>query len=84
MAVLRLVGGRLRVLWLDDALMRVCPETIYRWIYSNRTHRKRWAHRLPRGHRYRRRHADVALPAPCRIPISKRPPETGDRSGFDH
>ena len=30
------VSGRLRVLWPDDALMRVCPETIYRWVYSSR------------------------------------------------
>ena len=30
------VSGRLRVLWPDDAPMRVCPETIYRWVYSSR------------------------------------------------
>lgn len=38
-----LISGRLRVLWPDDALMRVCPETIYRWVYSSRPLRERWA-----------------------------------------
>ena len=51
-----LISGRLRILWPDDALMRVCPETIYRWVYSSRPLRERWARCLPRGHRRRRRH----------------------------
>ena len=54
------VSGRLRVLWPDDALMRVCPETIYRWVYSSRPLRERWARCLPRGHRRRRRHGCVS------------------------
>ncbi len=41
------VSGRPRVLWPDDALMRVCPETIYRWVYSSRPLRERWARCLP-------------------------------------
>ena len=59
-----LISGRLRVLWPDDALMRVCPETIYRWVYSSRPLRERWARCLPRGHRRRRRHGCVS--ANCR------------------
>ena len=81
------VSGRLRVLWPDDALMRVCPETIYRWVYSSRPLRERWARCLPRGHRRRRRHGGrrtSRFPIPGRVPISERPPEAGDRSGFGH
>ena len=68
-----LISGRLRVLWPDDALMRVCPETIYRWVYSSRPLRERWARCLPRGHRRRRRHGGrrtSRFPIPGRVPIS--------------
>lgn len=30
------VSGRLRVLFPGDDAMRVCPETVYRWIYSSK------------------------------------------------
>ena len=81
------VSGRLRVLWPDDALMRVCPETIYRWVYSSRPLRERWARCLPRGHRRRRRHGGrrtSRFPIPGRAPISERPPEADGRSAFGH
>ena len=81
------VSGRLRVLWPDDALMRVCPETIYRWVYSSRPLRERWARCLPRGHRRRRRHGGrrtSRFPIPGRVPISERPPEADGRSAFGH
>jgi len=77
----------LRVLWPDDALMRVCPETIYRWVYSSRPLRERWARCLPRGHRRRRRHGGrrtSRFPIPGRVPISERPPEADGRSAFGH
>ncbi|KAB6789436.1 IS30 family transposase, partial [Bifidobacterium longum] len=80
-----LISGRLRVLWPDDALMRVCPETIYRWVYSSRPLRERWARCLPRGHRRRRRHGGrrtSRFPIPGRVPISERPPEADGRSAF--
>ena len=82
-----LISGRLRVLWPDDALMRVCPETIYRWVYSSRPLRERWARCLPRGHRRRRRHGGrrtSRFPIPGRVPISERPPEADGRSAFGH
>ena len=75
-----LISGRLRVLWPDDALMRVCPETIYRWVYSSRPLRERWARCLPRGHRRRRRHGGrrtSRFPIPGRVPLSQRPPAIG-------
>ena len=77
-----LISGRLRVLWPDDALMRVCPETIYRWVYSSRPLRERWARCLPRGHRRRRRHGGrrtSRFPIPGRVPISERPPEADEQ-----
>ena len=45
------VSGRLRVLFPGDDAMRVCPETVYRWIHSSKPRRERRARCLPRGHR---------------------------------
>ncbi|WP_270838555.1 IS30 family transposase [Bifidobacterium pseudocatenulatum] len=81
------IGGRLRVLFPDDSAMRVCPETVYRWIHADRHRRERWARCLPRGHRRRRRRGGrrtSRFPIPGRVPISERPPEAGGRSGFGH
>ena len=82
-----LISGRLRVLWPDDALMRVCPETIYRWVYSSRPLRERWA-RCPaaRGHRRRRRAAAGgrrASRSPAECP-SRTPAGADGRSAFGH
>lgn len=71
----------------DDALMRVCPETIYRWIYADGSRRDRWARCLPRGHRRRRRRGGrraPRFPIPGRTPIHERPFDPGDRGGFGH
>ena len=81
------VSGRLRVLFPGDDAMRVCPETVYRWIYSSKPRRERWARCLPRGHRRRRKHAGRRVsrfPIPGRVSIAGRPPEADDRSGFGH
>ena len=81
------VSGRPRVLFPDDSAMRVCPETVYRWIHADRHRRERWARCLPRGHRRRRRRdggRTSRFPIPGRVPIPERPPEAGDRSGFGH
>ncbi len=81
------VSGRLRVLFPDDPIMRVCPETVYRWIYSSKPRRARWARCLPRGHRRRRKRMGrkaSRFPIPGRVSISRRPPEADDRSGFGH
>ena len=82
-----IISGRPRVLFPDDSAMRVCPETVYRWIHADRHRRERWARCLPRGHRRRRRRGGgrtSRFPIPGRVPIPERPPEAGDRSGFGH
>ena len=62
------VSGRLRVLFPGDDAMRVCPETVYRWIHSSKPRREHWARCLPRGHRRRRKHAGRRV---SRFPIPK-------------
>ena len=82
-----IIGGGPRVLFPDDSAMRVCPETVYRWIHADRHRRERRARCLPRGHRRRRRRGGgrtSRFPIPGRVPIPERPPEAGDRSGFGH
>lgn len=77
-----LISGRLRVDFPDDALMRVCPETIYRRIHADGSRRDRWARCLPRGHRRRRRRGGrrtPRFPIPGRTPIHERPFDPGDR-----
>ena len=82
-----IIGGGPRVLFPGDSAMRVCPETVCRWIHADRHRRERRARCLPRGHGRRRRRdggRTSRFPIPGRVPISERPPEAGDRSGFGH
>ena len=54
---------------------------------AGRRRGERWARRLPRGHGRRRGRGGgrtSRFPIPGRVPISERPPEAGDRSGFGH
>ena len=79
MAGSRLVaaGGRPRVPFPDDPAMRVCPETVHRWVYADRHRRERRARRLPRGSRRRRGRGGgrtSRFPIPGRVPISGHPP----------
>ena len=65
------------------------PETVCRWIHADRRRRERWARVV--FHVATEAHAGVAAgdvsvsrEVPGRVPISERPPEAGDRSGFGH
>ncbi len=81
------VSGRPRVLWPDDALMRVCPETIYRWVYSSRPLRERWARWFREGTGGAAgtaaggRRASRS-PAECPSPNARRRPTAGARSAI--
>ncbi|WP_416135167.1 IS30 family transposase [Bifidobacterium breve] len=79
------ICGRLRLEHPGDETMRCCPETLYRWVYADRTRRERWARCLPRGHRRRRRargRGVARIRIPGRTPIRERPYEPSDRSRF--
>ncbi len=71
----RCVGGRLRVLWPDHALMHVCPGDRAGWVSSGQL-RRRWA-RCVREARRRRRHGGGVLP--MRMPSSAVSPEADGR-----
>lgn len=48
------ISGRMKLVFKDDESMRICPETIYSFVYSDRfKHRMFWEY-LPRGHKKRR------------------------------
>lgn len=49
------IAGRLRVDYPDDETMRICHETIYRWIYQDSKDKGNLHHHLRRRHKYRRR-----------------------------
>ncbi|KPH04254.1 IS30 family transposase (plasmid) [Rhizobium acidisoli] len=79
------IAGRL----LADGVctVRVCTETIYRFIYCKEDYALKLYQHLPEGRRKRRARGsrkprDGAFPAACRI--SQRPDFIGDRSQFGH
>ena len=82
-----LVAGGLRREYPDDPLMRVCPESIYRWIYSTQALRGQWAQYLPRAHRRRRKRGGRRVhgsPISLRVGIGHRPACASDRGEFGH
>ena len=83
-----LISGMLKTVFPDDVSMRICPETIYVWIYSKKTIRERWAQYLPRAHKRRRkkngRKVGKHRPIAYRVSISKRGNHINNRSEFGH
>ena len=83
-----LISGTLIKDFPDDTSMRICPETIYRWIYGAKTTRERWAQYLPRAHKRRKkkrgRNTAKHSPVPYRTPISERSQQIEARSEFGH
>jgi IS30 family transposase len=49
------VSGRIKVDYPDDQQMRICLETIYRYIYAPKNQEQQWFETLPRKHRRRRK-----------------------------
>lgn len=81
------ICGRLPLEFPEDRRMRLCPETLYAWIYSpEQRHRGLWQY-LPRGRKRRRRrggrrtHSDRFK---WRTSIHERPPIVEDRLEFGH
>lgn len=83
-----LISGTLTKDFPHDLSMRISPETIYRWIYSTKTIRERWAQYLPRRHKRRKkkngRSVTKHCPIPYRTSISERSQHIEDRSEFGH
>lgn len=48
------ISGRMKLVFKDNLKMRICPETIYSFVYSKEhKHRKFWEY-FPRGHKKRK------------------------------
>jgi IS30 family transposase len=67
--------------------MRVCPETLYKWIYSDQNKHRQLMDYLPRAHKRRRnktgRRVNRSKPQ-GRVPITDRPQGATDRTEFGH
>jgi IS30 family transposase len=83
----QLISGRLRRDHPRDRELRVCPETIYSWIYCEAQLPRRWMDYLPRAHNKRRRRGGrrVGRSSPAgRTPIDDRPGQADSRAEFGH
>lgn len=82
-----LISGRMKLVFPHDRHMRICPETIYAWIYSTKQRAEQWAPYLPRAHRQRRKRngrARARVVLAGRVSISQRPAHVEDRQEFGH
>lgn len=64
--------------------MRVCPQTVYRWVHADRHRRERRLLPAARPQAAPQTHGAQGVAVPGRVSISRRPPEADDRSGFGH
>ncbi|BDR53864.1 IS30 family transposase [Bombiscardovia nodaiensis] len=81
------ISGWLTLAWPDDPSMRVCAESVYRWIYSTKARTHEWAQYLSRAHRRRRKAQGRRGKGPTiirRTPISQRPENVNTREQFSH
>jgi IS30 family transposase len=79
------IAGRLRVDYPNDASMRLCHETIYRWIYEDSRNKGDLHRHLRRRRKYRRRQKRYGSGRrfiPDRVSIDLRPPLVGTRERF--
>lgn len=81
------IAGRMELIFANNHQMRVTPETIYSFIYSDKfKHRKFWEY-LPRNHRKRRKwHGRLVHRGsiPDRISIHDRPEIINEKLEFGH
>ncbi len=81
------IAGRLLVDYPEDTGMRVCHETIYRFVYARaQAEEKLWEY-LPRKQQKRRKQNGRSVQRsriPDRVSIHYRPTEIDDRSQFGH
>ncbi len=79
------IAGRLNVDYPDDGSMRMCHETIYRWIYEDSRSKGDLHCHLRRGHKYRRRQKRYGSGRrfmPDRVSIDLRPSVVATRERF--
>ena len=81
------ISGRMELVFKDNSVMRIVPETIYSFVYSDEfKHRKFWQY-FPRGHKKRRKwHGRHVFSAsiPHRISIHDRPEMVSQNVEFGH
>jgi IS30 family transposase len=83
----QLIAGRLPIDHPNNPKMRVCAETLYKWIYSDQEKHRQLMDYLPRAHKRRRKKSGrrVHRSKPQgKIPISSRPQSASDRTEFGH
>jgi IS30 family transposase len=83
----QLIVGRLPIDCPDDPKMRLCAETLYKWIYSDQEKHRQLVDYLPRAHKRRRKRTGRRVhrsKPPGRVPITDRPQGASDRTEFGH
>lgn len=79
------IAGRMKVDYPDDNSMRICYETIYRWIYEDSCNKGDLYRHLRRGHKHRRRQKRYGFGRrfiPGRVSIDVRPSVVDTRERF--
>jgi transposase, IS30 family len=79
------IAGRMKVDHPDDNSMRICHETIYRWIYQASCNKGDLYRHLRRGHKHRRRQKRYGTGRrfiPGRVSIDARPSVVDRRERF--
>lgn len=81
------ISGRMKLVFKNDSDMRICPETIYSFVYSDEfKYRKFWQY-FPRGHKKRRQNGGRKVFSASiinRISIHDRPEIIGRNIEFGH
>ena len=82
------ISGRMKLVFPDDPNMRICPETIYAFIYSDKYKKRRFWEYLLRGRKKRRKkggrsvHKSASILS--RVSIHERPEAIDQNIEFGH